>query len=59
MGQMRNAYKIFVGKHKEKMPLARPSGRWEDSIEMDIREIECDGWNGIIWLGRVTSGGFS
>jgi hypothetical protein len=32
MGDMRNAYKIFVGKLEEKRPLGRPSYRWEDNI---------------------------
>jgi hypothetical protein len=28
-----------VGKPEEKRPLGRPGRRWEDGIEMDIREI--------------------
>jgi hypothetical protein len=37
---MRNAYKIFVGKPEGKRPLKRPRRRWEDSIKMDLKEIE-------------------
>jgi len=30
MGDMRNAYRILVGKPEEKRPLGRPRRRWED-----------------------------
>jgi len=39
MGEMRNAYKIFVGKPEGKRPLGRPRRRWEDNIRLDLREI--------------------
>jgi len=32
VGFMRNAYKILVGKLKEKRPLGRRGRRWEDQI---------------------------
>jgi hypothetical protein len=35
MGEMRNSYKIFVGK-----PEGRPRRRWEDNTRMDRRQIE-------------------
>jgi hypothetical protein len=38
-GEMRNAYKIFVGKPDGKIPLGRHRRRWEDNIKMDLREI--------------------
>jgi hypothetical protein len=28
MGDMRNAYNIFVGKHEGKRPIGRPRRRW-------------------------------
>jgi hypothetical protein len=37
----RNAYRILVGKPEGKRPLGRLRHRWEDNIEMDLREI---GW---------------
>jgi hypothetical protein len=37
--EMRNGYKILVGKPEEKRPLKRPRRRWEDNIKMDLREI--------------------
>jgi hypothetical protein len=30
LGEMRNAYKILVGKHEDKNTLLRPSSRWKD-----------------------------
>jgi hypothetical protein len=41
MGQMRNAYKILVGKPEEKRSLGRPRRRWEDNIKTNIGKI---GW---------------
>jgi len=35
-GDMRNAYKILVGKYKAKAPLGRMRGRWEDNIKICI-----------------------
>jgi hypothetical protein len=37
-GEMRNAYKILVGKPEGKTPRARPRRRWEDN-RMYLREI--------------------
>jgi hypothetical protein len=39
--EMRNAYKILVGKPEGKRPLGIPRRRWKDNIRMDLREI---GW---------------
>jgi hypothetical protein len=39
MGEIRTAYKIFVGKHEEKRPLGRPWHRWEDNIKMYLGEV--------------------
>jgi hypothetical protein len=40
--EMRNAYKIFVGKLEGKRPLRRPQHRWEDNIGTDLREVVCE-----------------
>jgi hypothetical protein len=40
MGVVRNAYSILVGKPEGRRPLGRLRRRWEDSIGMDLREIE-------------------
>jgi hypothetical protein len=36
-----------VGKPEGKSPLGRPRRRWEDNINMDLREI---GWGGMDWI---------
>jgi hypothetical protein len=38
MEQMRNAYKILVGKAKRERPLGKPRHRWKDN-SMNLREI--------------------
>jgi hypothetical protein len=47
MGEMRNAFKILVGKPDRTIPLGRPKFRWEDSISMDLRET---GFGGVDWI---------
>jgi hypothetical protein len=44
---MRNAFKIFVGKPEGKRPLRRLGHRWEDNINMDLRET---GLQGVKWI---------
>ncbi|KAJ4432706.1 hypothetical protein ANN_21343 [Periplaneta americana] len=46
MGESRNSYRVLVGRPEGKIPLGRPRRRWEDNIEMDLREMEYDdrGW---------------
>jgi hypothetical protein len=43
MRENRNAYGILVGKPEGKRPLGRPRLRWVNNIQMDLREIGCDG----------------
>jgi hypothetical protein len=50
MGQMRNAYKILLGKPEGKRPRGKPRRRWEDNIGMDLREM---GWEGVYWINLV------
>jgi hypothetical protein len=47
MGEIRNAYRILVGKPEGKIPLGRPRRRWVDNIKMYLREI---GWDGVDWI---------
>jgi hypothetical protein len=47
MREKRNAYMILAGKPEGQRPLGRPTRRWEDNINMDLREIE---WGGIDWI---------
>jgi hypothetical protein len=44
-GEMRNAYRILVGKPEGKTPVGRPLRRWEDNIKTDLREIR---WETVI-----------
>ena len=50
MEESRGLYRVFVGKSEGKRPLGRPSCRMEDSIEMDIQEVECRALTGLIGL---------
>jgi len=37
MRDMRNAYRIFVGRPEGRRSIGRPRRRWEDNIRMDLR----------------------
>jgi hypothetical protein len=56
MGEMRNEYKILVGKPEGKRNLGRHRHGWED-IRKDLREIGGKVWSGCNWLRIGTSGG--
>jgi hypothetical protein len=47
MGEMRNAYKIVIGRPEWNRPRGRPRRRWEYNIRMVLREI---GWEGVDWI---------
>jgi len=47
IGDMRNAYKILVGKPEGKKPRGRHRRRWEGNIRLDLREI---GREGVDWI---------
>jgi hypothetical protein len=38
MGEERSVYNILVGRPEGKRPLGRPKRRWENNINMDLRE---------------------
>lgn len=44
IGELRNAYIIFVGNHKGNRPLRRPRLGWKDNFKMDHKEM---GW---VWV---------
>jgi hypothetical protein len=58
MGEMKNAYKILVGKSKGKKPPRRTRHRWEDNIRLYLREIGWEVWTGCMWLRIWTNGRF-
>jgi len=44
-GEGIGVYRVLVGRHKRKRPLGRPKRRWEDNIEMELREVGVYGAN--------------
>ncbi|KAJ4449247.1 hypothetical protein ANN_00644 [Periplaneta americana] len=42
MGESRNSYRVLVGRPEGKRLLGRPRRRWEDNMEMDLREVGYD-----------------
>jgi hypothetical protein len=55
MGEMRNSYKILVGKPKGKRKLGRPRCRWKD-IKSDVEETQYVGMDLIHVAQDRTSG---
>jgi hypothetical protein len=47
MGERRGAYRALVGKPEGRRPLGRPRRRWEDNLEMDLREVGGGGADGV------------
>jgi hypothetical protein len=50
MGEGRSVYRVWVGRPEGKIPLGRRRRRWEDNIEVDLRETGIDGAN---WVRLV------
>jgi hypothetical protein len=50
IGEMINAFKIFIGKPEGKRPLRRHGHRWKDNITMDLRK---PGWLGVDWINMA------
>jgi hypothetical protein len=47
MGEGRGIYRVLVGNPEGKRSLGRPRCRWEDNINMDLKEM---GINGANWI---------
>jgi hypothetical protein len=47
IGEIRNAYPIFIGTSARNRPLGRPRTRWKDDNIMDLMEIE---WEVVDWI---------
>jgi hypothetical protein len=47
MREGRGVYRVLVGRAEGKRPLGRPKRRWEDNINVDLRDI---GINGANWI---------
>jgi hypothetical protein len=39
-----------VGKPEVKIPLVKPTHRWEDDIKIDLQEV---GWKGMDWINMA------
>jgi hypothetical protein len=57
MGEMRDAYRVLVGKPEGRRSLGKPRRRWEDNIKMDLREVRSGAWTGWNWLRIGTGSG--
>jgi hypothetical protein len=44
-----------MGKPEGKGPFGKPRHRWENNIKMDLQEVGCGSWTGLIWL-RIGTG---
>jgi hypothetical protein len=44
MGRKRGAYRMLVGRPEGKRQLGRPRRRWEDNVNMDLKET---GWESV------------
>jgi hypothetical protein len=57
LGERRGIYRVSVGKPKGKRPPGRPRLKLEDNIKMNLQEVGCGVWTGLIWLRIGTGGG--
>jgi hypothetical protein len=47
LGEIRDIYRVLVGKPEGKRLLVRPRHRWEGNIKMDLQEVGC---RGVDWI---------
>jgi hypothetical protein len=48
MGEIRDMYRVLVGKPEDKISLGRPRRRCEDNINMGFQKVGCDGMKWIV-----------
>jgi hypothetical protein len=53
MREMRNEYRLLLGKSEGKKPLGRPRRGWVNNIKMALAEI---GWDNVDWIGLAQDG---
>jgi hypothetical protein len=56
-GERRVVYRVLVGKPEGERPVVNPKLRLEDNIKMDLLEVGCGAWTGLICLRIGTGGG--
>jgi hypothetical protein len=56
MGEMRNIYKILVGKLEGTIPLEKYRHKYQYNIRLDLKQVE-KSWTVFVWLRLGTSGG--
>jgi hypothetical protein len=57
MGDRRVVYSVLVRKSEFQRPLGSTGNGWFDNIIMDLQEVLCESWTGLIWLRKYTGGG--
>jgi hypothetical protein len=57
VGEIRNIYKILVGKLERKRPPGRPRCKWEDGLEWILGKFGGKVWRACIWPRTGTSAG--
>jgi hypothetical protein len=50
LGEVRNAYRMLVGKCKGKKSVGRHRHRWEDNFKIGLKRIGYEGWTRLIWF---------
>jgi len=55
MGQRRHVYRVLVGQPEGMRPFGRLRHKLEFNIKMDLQEVGCGVWTGLIWL-RIGTG---
>jgi hypothetical protein len=53
MGQMRNVYKILLGKSEENRLLDIQRHRWDDDDDDDKINLRETGWEGLDWIHPI------
>ena len=57
MGEVRDVYRVLVGRPERKRPFGRPRRRWEDNIKIDLEGVKWE-MNCIALAQDRDSGGF-
>ena len=47
MGNRRGSCRVLVGRSDVKIPLGRPTRKWEDDMKMGLQE---EGWGSVNWV---------